>query len=321
MLIFTGIKDAHLPGPTYVTIGNFDGLHRGHQALLQRLQALTQPPATAGKNPQIPLAQTALVTFDPHPLQVLRPQEPHYLLTTPRERLTLAAALGIDVGVLQPFTRAVANLEARQFMQLLKNHLGMVALLVGPDFALGRNRSGDLPALRALGGELGYDLHVLETIHEQGKAVRSTLIRQAVQEGDVPAAAQMLGRNYHLTGIVIPGDQRGRQIGVPTANLQIAPEKLLPANGVYATFIQAAGATQRWLSVTNLGVRPTVDGLHHRVETHLLDFPPTGTSGDLYGQTLTVEFVARLRGEIRFPNLAALVTQIRADIAQAREIL
>ena len=234
MLIFTGIEDAHLPGPTYVTIGNFDGLHRGHQALLQRLQALTQLPGIAGQTPQIPLAQTALVTFDPHPLQVLRPQEPHYLLTTPRERLTLAAALGIDVGVLQPFTRAVANLEAREFMLLLKNHLGMVALLVGPDFALGRNRSGDLPALRALGGELGYDLYVLETIHEQGKAVRSTLIRQAVQQGDVPAAAQMLGRNYHLTGIVVHGDQRGRQIGVPTANLQIAPEKLLPANGVYA---------------------------------------------------------------------------------------
>ena len=318
MQIYTNIDQIQLEGPNVLTIGNFDGLHRGHQALLSELQQLAVQAATAGNQPQ-----TGLITFDPHPLTVLRPGQPLQLLTTPRERLMLAAQLGIELGVLQPFTTAIAQLDARAFMRLLKRHLGMTMLVVGPDFALGRNRSGDVDTLRALGDELGYTLHVVKPVDWQGKPVRSSIVRQALQQGDVAEATELLGRYYSMNGEVVQGDQRGRQIGVPTANLQVLPDKLLPADGVYATRtqVQWGGTTAVFASATNLGMRPTVGGLHHRIETHLLDFPPVGQSDNLYGKTLTVEFVARLRGEQRFANLAELVAQIQTDIGQAREIL
>jgi len=316
MQIYTNLDQTFLPGPTFLTIGNFDGLHRGHVALLQQLQQLADqadsPPPTTG-----------IVTFDPHPLAVLRPDQPLRLLTTPTERLTLAGEWGIDIGVIQHFTPETAKLDARAFMQLLKRHLNMTALIVGPDFALGRNRSGDLPTLRGLGEELGYALHVVEPVDWAGKPVRSSIVRQALQQGDVAEAAELLGRYYTVTGEVVHGDQRGRQIGLPTANLQIPPDKLLPANGVYATqvHVQIGDKTAVFAGATNLGLRPTVDGLHHRVEAHLLNFPPSGESDNLYGQTLTVEFVARLRGEQRFANLTELVAQIHKDIEQTRQIL
>jgi riboflavin kinase/FMN adenylyltransferase len=335
MQIYTDIDKTFISDSTILTIGNFDGLHRGHQALLRQLQQLAAQASRTGTNQVL----TGLVTFDPHPLAVLRPNQPLQLLTTPRERLALAGSLGIDIGVLQTFTPEIANLEARDFMRLLKQHLGMAALTVGPDFALGRNRSGDLNTLRALGEELDYALHVVEPVDWSGKPVRSSIVRQALQQGDVTEAAELLGRYYPIEGEVVQGDQRGRQIGIPTANLHVPTDKLLPANGVYATRTQIqSGDTKNqsiassdteyqsiapvsFNSVTNLGVRPTVDGLNYRIETHLLDFPAAGQSDDLYGQTLTVEFVARLRGEQRFANLAELVAQIHADIAQARQIL
>lgn len=321
-LIYTNIDSIHMDGPTVLTIGNFDGLHRGHQALLNYQLQLAKIIAQPGR----PQPRTGLVTFDPHPLAVLRPDQPLQLLTTPQERLTLALDLGIDFGVLQTFTPEIAKLEAREFMRLLQQHLRMTALVVGPDFALGRNRSGDRNTLQALGEELGYSLHIVEPVDWQGSPVRSSIVRQILQQGDVTEAAELLGRYYHLEGNVELGDQRGRQIGIPTANLGVLPNKLLPANGVYATYVRpvdAAGSpigAHIYMSVTNLGVRPTVDGIHHRIETHLLDFPPAGETGDLYGQRLRVEFVARLRDEQRFANLTALVAQIQTDIEQARQI-
>ena len=318
MQIYTNIDQIQLEGPTFLTIGNFDGLHRGHQALLGELQQVAAQAATTTNHPQ-----TGLITFDPHPLAVLRPEQPLQLLTTPRERLMLAAQLGIEIGVLQPFTPVIAQLDARAFIRLLKRHLGMATLVIGPDFALGRNRSGDVNTLHALGDELGYTLHVVKPVDWQGKPVRSSIVRQALQQGDVAEAAELLGRHYAITGEVVQGDQRGRQIGVPTANLQVSPDKLLPADGVYATRtqVQLGDTTSIFASATNLGMRPTVGGLHHRIETHLLDFPPDGQSDNLYGQTLTVEFVARLRGEQRFASLTELVAQIQTDIGQTREIL
>ncbi|MFN8494010.1 MAG: bifunctional riboflavin kinase/FAD synthetase [Caldilineaceae bacterium] len=316
MQIYTNLDQTFLAEPTFLTIGNFDGLHRGHVALLQQLQQLA---AQAGG----PTPRTGIVTFDPHPLAVLRPNQPLQLLTTPTERLTLAGEWGIDVGVIQHFTSETAKLDARAFMQLLKRHLNMATLVVGPDFALGRNRSGDIPALRKLGEELGYALHVVAPVDWANKPVRSSIVRQALQQGDVAEAADLLGRCYTVTGEVVHGDQRGRQIGLPTANVQAPPDKLLPANGVYATqvYVQMGDKTAVFAGATNLGLRPTVDGLHHRLEAHLLNFPPDGESDNLYGQTLTVEFVARLRGEQRFANLAALVAQIHKDIEQTRQIL
>ncbi|MEZ4870482.1 MAG: bifunctional riboflavin kinase/FAD synthetase [Caldilineaceae bacterium] len=322
---YVNIATVQLPGPSLVTIGNFDGLHRGHQALLRQMVDLAVQQWNEGELERAP--QCGLITFDPHPRTVLRPDEPHYLLTTPDERLALAAAQGIDFGVIQCFSREIAALDARAFMTLLKEHLGVVGLVVGPDFALGRGRQGDLPRLQELGEELGYTLHVMAPIAWEGKAVRSSFIRAALQQGDVSEAADLLGWTYTVTGTVVPGDRRGRQIGVPTANLQVPPNKLLPADGVYATRTKLH-VKDSWVSfnsVTNLGVRPTVDGLHHRVETHLLDFPAiapdTDQTGDLYGQSLIVEFIARLRGEERFSGLNELVAQIQRDIAQARELL
>lgn len=318
---FVDINQVQLTGPAFITIGNFDGLHRGHQALLRQLIAVAQAAYAAGRVTAPPLS--GLITFDPHPLTILRPELPQVLLTTPTERLTFAAELGLDFGVIQPFTQAIASLEAREFIELLKTHLGLAGLVVGPDFALGRGRQGNLDALRELGVELGYTLHVIDPVTWTENPVRSSTIRQAVQQGEVVLAAELLGRPYHVTGEVVHGDQRGRQIGVPTANLQTAPDKLLPKNGVYATRTRfhQDGTARYFNSVTNLGVRPTVDGVQQRLETHLFDFPPADHSGDLYGQTLTIELMARLRNEQRFSSIDKLIAQIQLDIEQARQVL
>lgn len=321
MQTFENITGAQLTGPSFVTIGNFDGLHRGHQALLAQVIAVANAAFATGTITAPP--HTGLITFDPHPIAVLRPETPHFLLTTPAERVTLAGQQGIDFGVIQQFTHEIAALEARDFVLLLKEQLGLAGLVVGPDFALGRGRKGDLNALRTLGDELGYTLHVVDPFTLSARPVRSSTIREAVQQGDVTTAAELLGRYYHVTGEVIDGDKRGRQIGFPTANIQLTPNKLLPKNGVYATrtAVQIAGAPHIFQSVTNLGVRPTVDGVQQRLETHLLDFPPSGHSGDLYGQVITVEFVACLRDEQRFSTIQELIAQIHVDVEDARLLL
>ena len=322
MQIYRDLREAHLPGPTYLTIGNFDGIHLGHQALLRTLleQARQDP---SGR------ALSALLTFDPHPVTVLRPGTEHAILTTPEERMELAGALGVQVGIIQPFTLELAQLEAREFVGLLKRHLGLAGLVTGPDFALGKGRSGTLDVLRALGQEMGFRVTVVQPVTVTGEdgqphEVRSFHIRQLLRQGDVTSATRMLGRHYRVPGRVVAGDRRGRAIGVPTANLEpIPPQRLLPGDGVYATrtWLGKPEASPVFPSVTNIGVRPTVDGRRRVVETHLLDFPPPGESGDLYGRVVTVEFLARLRGEQRFPDLAALVAQIQEDIRQARSIL
>lgn len=324
MQIITDVRSVHLRRPTALTIGNFDGLHRGHQALLLELRRFAAEIADAGQHDGLQGAEpvaTALLTFDPHPLAILRPDLDLKLLTTPLERLHLAGAMGIDLGIIQPFTQEIAALEPAEFMGRLKRHLNLAALVVGPDFALGRNRAGNPAVLAALGEQLGYRLRVIEPVDWQGHSVRSNAIRGLLAEGRVEEAGELLGRPYHVSGVVIEGDRRGRQIGVPTANLQPPDNKLWPADGVYATrtWLHTTGAVYN--SVTNLGVRPTVDGLHHRLETHLLDFPPAGQSGDLYGQTVTVEFIRRLRGEQRFSGISELVAQIQRDIAAARDLL
>jgi len=313
MRIFRDLREATLPGPTFLTIGNFDGLHRGHQMLLARLR----------QNALARSASAAILTFQPHPLTVLRPNVPLELLTTPEERLGLAAPLGIDVGILQPFTSAFAQLEPGEFLQLLITHLGLAGLTVGPDFALGRNRSGNLDALGALGREMGFVLDVVQPVVLAGEEVRSFTIRQALGRGQVEQAAAMLGRNYTVSGVVVRGDQRGRTIGIPTANLRVAADRLLPADGVYATWawIGDPATTPRLAGVTNIGTRPTVGGTDRRVECHLFDFPSRDQSGDLYGQSVTLAFVQRLRPEERFANLDSLIAQIQRDIATAQAIL
>jgi riboflavin kinase/FMN adenylyltransferase len=313
MLTYTDVRSVTAARATALTVGNFDGIHRGHQTLLETLKQIA---SECG-------AQTGLLTFDPHPLTLLRPEAAQPLLTTPQERLRLAALIGLDVGVVQPFTPEVAALSPAEFMGLLKQHLNLTALVVGPDFALGRNRAGNLDVLGALARELDYRLHVVPLVNWEGRSVHSSTIRALLMRGEVSEAADLLGRPYHATGVVVTGDHRGRTIGVPTANLELPADKLWPAHGVYATrtYLHIGADPYVYNSVTNLGVRPTVDGVQRRFETHLLDFPPPGQDGDLYGQSLTVEFVARLRGEQRFDSLAELVAQIHYDIGVARSLL
>ena len=309
-------------GPTFLTIGNFDGVHLGHQALLRGLQ--TEAAAHS------PPAKTALLTFDPHPLAILRPHVPLQLLTTPEERLQLLAPFDLDLGIIQPFDHEFARLKPVQFMRLLVERLGLVRLVVGPDFALGRARAGTVAVLQALGTQLGYGVSVVELVAGTSGEVRSHQIRQLLRDGNVRAASQMLGRPYRVMGIVEDGERRGRTIGVPTANIRPPPQRLLPADGVYATWAylqdeqddkQYENAGLARASVTNIGTRPTVDGRQHRVETHLLDFPGTGEPSQLYGQQVAVSFVSRLRVEQRFDSLADLLAQIRRDILATRRVL
>lgn len=315
MLTFRDIRQAHLPGPTALTIGNFDGLHLGHQVLLDQLRTVAQQAAETGQPP----LGTALITFDPHPMAVFRPNEPLLLMTSARERLALAAQHRIDFGIVHPFTRSTADLQAHEFIALLKQHLGLAALVVGPDFALGRNRSGDIKRLADLGQEYGYSLHVMSPFHLEGQPVRSSRVRELLLTGNVAEAAQLLGRRYLVEGVVQSGDQRGRTVGIPTANVMAPANKLLPADGVYATrtYVCSTTGAAAYDSVTNIGVRPTVDGTERRVESHLLHFPPADQIDDLYGQSLTVEFLQRLRGEQRFASVGDLVRQIHLDIERA----
>ncbi|GAB4486846.1 MAG: bifunctional riboflavin kinase/FAD synthetase [Anaerolineales bacterium] len=290
---------------SWLTIGVFDGVHRGHQEIIRQL--------TAGAHASG--APAVLLTFSPHPAKVLAGREIP-CLTTPEERAEILFSLGVDHVITLQFTRSLAERSAEDFMAELKTRLGLRKLLIGYDFALGRGRAGDFQRLSEIGRALDYDVQVVEAVRWSEDVISSTLIRQAIADGAVALAAVKLGRYYSVQGSVIPGDGRGRTIGIHTANVDTPAEKALPANGVYATWAWVEG--QKHPSVTNIGLRPTFTGGEAlpRIEAHLLDY-----SGDLYGKTLKLEFVERLRGEQKFPSVEALVAQIRADSEQARGIL
>lgn len=290
----------------WLTMGTFDGVHRGHQEIIRQLVA----GAHAQNIPAI------LLTFDPHPVAILRPERAPKLLTSAHERAELFGQLGVDIVITHPFNHAVAAISARDFLTKLKNHLGFTQFWVGYDFAMGHNREGDIPRLRELGREMGYALHVVEPITFEGKTISSSQIRRLIAEGNVDEARDLLGRPYQLTGTVVEGAKRGRTIGIPTANLAADERRAFPARGVYAC---RAWVNQTPINaVTNIGLRPTFENgtVQASVEAHLLDF-----SGDLYGQELTLEFFARLRDEQKFSGIDALVAQIQQDIEAARKIL
>ena len=307
MRVYHNLPVPPLDTPSNLSIGNFDGVHLGHQALLRAMAV------DAHQRGQ----QAGLLTFDPHPATVLRPHSPQPYLTTIAERLAVLQDVGLDFIVVYPFTLETARTPAPTFIARLKDALRLGALWVGPDFALGRNREGDVDALRTLGETTGFTVHTIDPQTIGGDEVRSGRIRQHLQEGQVEIAAQLLGRPYLINGIVVDGAHRGRTIGFPTANLSVPPGRLLPANGVYATWVTLDdGPSIRLPGVTNVGVRPSFDNGHRTVETHLLDF-----SGDLYGCPMTLEFVAHLRPEMRFPGVDALREQIGRDVDAARRIL
>ncbi len=299
------LEEAGLIGPSVVTIGAFDGVHRGHQSLIGQLLA------HAAESRRVPV----VLTFHPHPEMVLRGQRPGFYLTMPERRAALLGALGVELVVTHPFDESVRQIRAAEFVDRLIANLQMSALWVGSDFAMGYRREGDVPFLQRQADARGFGLRVVDLMDAGGERVSSTRIRDALAAGEVQEASRLLGRLYSVPGRVVRGVGRGSTIGIPTANLDIAPEQAIPLRGVYAGWVEIK--TGMAPAVVNIGLRPTFDGSGSlTVEAHLLDF-----TGDLYAQEVELHFAARLRDEQRFDGIAALVAQIQADIGRARQLL
>jgi len=290
----------------WLTIGSFDGVHLGHQAIVRELVAGAKQES----------ASSALLTFHPHPAVVLNKRKAANYLTSPEERANLVGELGVDVVVTHPFNKDVASMSARQFIEYLKAHLGFTRMVVGVNFGLGRDREGDIPTLRRLGEELGYSIKTIDPVLNGDEIVSSSRIRARLVEGDVQSSGRLLGRPFRMSGVIVHGDARGKTIGVPTANLDVWPERAFPKSGVYAC--RAFSDSTYWNAVTNVGVRPTFEThvTTPQVEAHLLDF-----EGDLYGRYVALDFIQYLREEHKFPNVNALIDQIHQDITQARLML
>jgi riboflavin kinase/FMN adenylyltransferase len=319
MQILTDLSQV-IPQPSCLTIGFFDGVHRGHRYLIDQASTTARQEGL----------RAVLLTFYPHPSVVLRGAEPFYL-STREEKIALLSGLDLDLIVIQPFTPGLAQTRANQFVDRLIEQIGMVELWVGPDFALGYRREGDIPFLCQMGDERGFAVNVVNRLQLDGSPISSSRIRQALRQGDVTLAARYLGRPYCLQGAVVIGAQRGRSLGFPTANVEMPMERAIPANGVYAAWarlrteparsssesaLRERLEDERHRAVVNIGTRPTFDSGPRTVEAHLLDF-----DRNIYGQRLTLDFVTRLRPEQRFNGVKALVAQISRDIERARRLL
>ena len=299
------------PGrPTALTIGVFDGVHRGHQAVLRDVIGRARAEGLAA----------AAVTFHPHPRQVLRPDLAIEYVTSLEDRLRLLRETGLDAVATVSFTSEFAQTAAGDFVRMLAEEFSLARLIIGEDFALGRQRGGDPGTLRALGAELGFAVDVIDLVPDGDgtEKVSSTEVRGSLAEGDVVRVAELLGRRFSIHGPVVLGFERGRTIGFPTANVAVGNDRAIPAPGVYATrAILEDGAGEALPSVTNIGVRPTFeDGAPLSIECHIFDF-----ERDIYGTDLRVEFAARLRGERKFGGVDELTAQIAEDCAAARGLL
>lgn len=288
-----------------VAPGNYDGVHRGHRALLDAARELGDPDGTP----------VTVLTFDPHPATVLAPARAPALLTTIERRVELLTAFGADAVEVLRFDHELAAEEPEDFVRrVLVEDLRARAVVIGPDFRFGRGASGDVTLLRTLGGGLGFSVCAHGPLEHDGAVISSTRVRRAIAAGAVDEARALLGRAHDVSGAVIRGDQRGRTIGVPTANLDPEPV-LLPADGVYAVFAKIVGEDEVLRGVANLGVRPTV-GAGRSLEVHLFDF-----ARDVYDRRVRISFVARLREERRFDGLDALKAQIAEDVRAATDQL
>jgi len=304
MIHVRSLDDISLRG-SWLTIGVFDGVHRGHQEIIRRL---TSGAHAAG-------APAVVVTFWPHPATVLGSGKVR-CLSTADERADLLSALGVDAVVTHPFDTATANTSAQDFVARLHQRLEFQRLLIGYDFALGKGREGDAARLTEIGHTLMYEVEIVPALSDESGVVSSTEIRKLVATGDVVAAAGLLGHAYGLHGLVVPGDGRGRDLGYPTANIDYPQEKILPSNGIYACWAWLDG--RRYLAAVNIGVRPQfhLDAHTPLVEAHILDF-----DRQIYGMDVRLDFIQRLRDEMRFPSVPDLVEQIRRDVRRTREIL
>ncbi len=306
MQVFQSLDEIEKPfNNAVITIGNFDGVHVGHQALFSEVK----------KRARSIGGVAAAMTFEPHPLRFLKKNNPPPLITLYEHKVELIEEAGIEVLVCVPFNREFAEIEPGRFVEdILIGRLGMKIMVVGPDYGFGRGREGTVEFLQNLAKSQPFEVVVLPWIAvmgPDGERVSSTRIRYLLKNGEVAHAALLLGRPYHVRAVVVPGRKRGGAVlGFPTANIVLRDE-ICPASGVYA--VTATHNGRSYKGVANIGVAPTFgDGLF-TVEVHLLEF-----SGDLYGQNITVDFIERLRGEIRFDGVAALAAQIRADIEHAK---
>lgn len=298
------LSDVHLLRPSVVTIGVFDGVHVGHQHLIKRLvQEAHQSDRLA-----------VVLTFFPHPDVVLRGLTGRYYLTSAEERAALMLDLGVDFVVTHPFNIGIRQMRAAAFVDQLLLHLKMGELWVGEDFAMGFQREGNVSFLREDGTRKGFEVNTIPLVQTENSTITSTRIRESLMLGNVEDAQMLLGRPYAVTGEVIHGDARGRTIGFPTANIDIWESQVLPSYGVYAGYV--AIDNERFMAVTNIGVRPTFEEQTVRIEAHILDF-----TQDIYGKSLTFEFVKKLRGEKKFSGLDELMMQIQQDVTLARAIL
>lgn len=292
------------PGPIHLAVGVFDGVHLGHRSLVGRLRA--------GARRAGALAVTA--TFDPLPIEVLAPGAPPSALSDAAERADLLAAAGSDAVVLFRSDPAFFAMTARVFVDRLLGAGDVRRIVVGADFRFGHDRQGDVRLLAALGAERGFTVDVAPGVERGGAVISSTLIRNLLVAGEVGAAADLLGRTYVVRGRIVHGDKRGRALGFPTINVATPRERLLPRDGIYATWVSAAG--ERRPAAASLGVRPTFGAGERVLECHILDW-----SAELYGEDVSTAFVERLRDELRFESAEALVAQIGRDVEDTRRAL
>lgn len=294
-----------LPRHAVATIGNFDGIHRGQRAILDRVVARARELG----------APSALITFDPHPLALLRPREAPPRLTTPAQKERLVEETGIDFLLVLAFDAELAARSADDFVRrFLGRELAVCEVYVGKGFRFGKRREGDVDLLKRLGEKLGFRAEGVDEVRWEGEAVSSTRIRSALLDGRVEDAEAMLGRPYELTGEVLRGDRMGQRLGWPTINLRV-DDVLVPRDGVYATRVQLPGFPAPFDAATNIGTRPTVyENFHRVVESHILDF-----ASDVYGQLVALRFYRRLREERIFPSIMDLSAQIGRDVEATRE--
>ncbi|WP_432543872.1 bifunctional riboflavin kinase/FAD synthetase [Kineococcus sp. SYSU DK002] len=302
-------------GPSVVTIGNFDGVHRGHAAVLGTVVGLARSRGLS----------SVAVTFDPHPLQVLDPDRAPGLITGLEHRLDLLAGTGLDAVLVMPFTRELAGWSPERFVRdVFVTALRAQVVVVGHDVRFGRGNAGDLTTMRELGARWGFEVEVLTDLGDRGAPQRwsSTAVRRALAEGEVERAAQVLGHPHRITSTVVHGDHRGRELGYPTANLDTATAQgLVPADGVYAGWLTRASG-QRLAAAVSIGTNPTFDGERRQLEAYCLPGQPgVGPGLDLYGERVDLELVAHLRPTLRFEGVPALVAQMERDVATCRELL
>jgi len=291
---------------SWLTIGTFDGVHLGHQQIIKAL-------VEGSRAEDLP---AVVVTFFPHPQLVLKEESRPFYLTLPETRARLLGQLGVDYVYTWPFDRETSQLSAREFVSRLYDQFHFEKLLIGYDFALGKDREGNAEVLRSIGREIGYSVEQIPPYYFQGSLVSSSRIREQLREGNVRKAAALLGRDFEVTGKVIHGDDRGKSLGFATCNLEVHPQLVNLKPGVYACKAEIQGDI--WKAVTNIGFRPTFgeDLESPRIEAHLLDF-----SGDLYGKQVRLTFVEHLRDEKKFAEVSDLIAQIQRDINQTRQIL